>query len=94
MTHVDELYSEKFNSLSLLQDERFTNLDGTLRQVIEPLLHELVSIHSKVDRAIILNSEHLATKSLREDEQTNSILLEGLRFSTMTHRHAEIAIAH
>jgi hypothetical protein len=78
MTHVNELYSEKFNSLSLLQDERFTNLDGTLRQVIEPLLHELVSIHSKVDRAIILNAEHLATKSLREDEQTNSILLEGL----------------
>ena len=94
MTHVDELYSEKFNSLSLLQDERFTNLDGTLRQVIEPLLHELVSIHSKVDRAMILNAERLAAKCLDEDQQTDSILLEDLRFSTMTHRRAEITVAH
>jgi hypothetical protein len=65
-----------------------------MRQVIEPLLRELISIHSKVDRAIILNAENLAAESLNEDEQTNSALLESLRFSNMTHRRAEIAEAH
>jgi len=95
MKFADPKSSEKFDNLTILKDETFTTLDGTLRQIMEPLLRELVSIHSKVDEAVVSHVEDSVANSLKDNRQTDLVFLEDcLRFPTMTHRQMEIVEAH
>jgi hypothetical protein len=103
-------YSEKFTSLSLLQEERFTSLDDSLQRNIDPLLRYLIEIHSKVHggrtveshgariatlkRTCVCSAENLAAKAKGIHREVDSALLRALRFSSMTHRAMEIAESH
>ncbi|KAE9374106.1 hypothetical protein N431DRAFT_371507, partial [Stipitochalara longipes BDJ] len=101
--HVLVSLSERFNSLSLLQDERYTSLENSIRTDIEPLLRELVAMHKKLTTTLIgkhtisrhanrQTSSHIGL--LETEEKTNLALLDALKFPAMSHRRMEIATAH
>ncbi|PMD49488.1 uncharacterized protein K444DRAFT_671088 [Hyaloscypha bicolor E] len=79
-SHLLASLSERFHSLSILQNKNFEILDSTLKQGIEGVVKQLRIIHYKLEE--------------KREDIVDEWFLDNLKFETMAHRHESIRDAH
>ncbi|PMD34400.1 hypothetical protein L207DRAFT_468687 [Hyaloscypha variabilis F] len=106
-SHILISLSERFTRLNVLETENFASLDHNMQASIEMLLKTLINSHQRLEVALESHVENLDQRlesrltdayaremALLLDQRTSSIILQSLRFPTMTHRRHEISEAH